>query len=147
MITIAIGSDHAGFRYKQELALFLTENGYKIQDVGTYSLDSVDYPDFAAAVARSVADGEVEYGVLVCGSGIGVAITANKVVGVRAANCQTEEMARLARQHNNANVITVGERLVSLDAAKSIVQAFLATPFEGGRHEKRVEKIHALTGC
>ena len=147
MTNIAIGSDHAGFRYKQELALFLAENGYKIQDVGTYSLDSVDYPDFAAAVAHSVADGDVEYGVLVCGSGIGVAITANKVVGVRAANCQTEEMARLARQHNNANVVTVGERLVSLDAAKSIVQAFLSTPFEGGRHEKRVEKIHALTGC
>lgn len=144
---IAIGSDHAGFRYKQELADFLRTNRYTVEDFGTHSLDSVDYPDFAAAVGRAVASGNASFGVLVCGSGIGVSITANKVAGVRAANCLTEEMAGLARQHNNANVVTLGERLVTLDSAKAIVKTFLKTPFEGGRHEKRVEKIHTLTGC
>jgi ribose 5-phosphate isomerase B len=146
-MTIAIGSDHAGFRYKQELADFLRASGYTVEDFGTHSLDSVDYPDFAAAVGRAVASGNAPFGVLVCGSGIGVSITANKVAGVRAANCLTEEMARLARQHNNANVVTLGERLVTLDAAKEIINTFLETAFEGGRHEKRVEKIHTLTGC
>lgn len=146
-MTIAIGSDHAGFTYKQELAEFLRLQGHTVEDVGTYSLDSVDYPDFAATVGQSVASKTAEVGVLVCGSGIGVSMTANKVRGVRAANCLTEEMARLARQHNNANVVTLGERLVTLDAAKAIVQAFLTTSFEGGRHEKRVEKIQLLTGC
>lgn len=144
---IAIGSDHAGFAYKNALAEFLTTEGHSVQDFGTFSTASVDYPDFAAAAAHAVADGKAEFGVLVCGSGIGVSITANKVRGIRAANCLTDEMAQLARQHNNANVVTVGERLVSVDAAKSIVQTFLATPFEGGRHERRVEKIHSLTGC
>jgi ribose 5-phosphate isomerase B len=147
VMTIALGSDHAGFNYKQHLATFLREQGHTVHDVGTHSNDSVDYPDFAAEAAKAVAAGNADAGVLVCGSGIGVAITANKVAGVRAANCLTEDMARLARQHNNANVVTVGERLVSLDAAKAIVAAFLATPFEGGRHEQRVAKIHALTGC
>jgi ribose 5-phosphate isomerase B len=146
-MNLALGSDHAGFRYKQELATYLQSLGHNVRDFGTHSLDSVDYPDFAAAVARSVASNEAEFGVLVCGSGIGVSITANKVNGVRAANCLTEEMARLARQHNNANVVTVGERLVSLDAAKAIVSAFLETAFEGGRHAGRVQKIHDLTGC
>lgn len=145
-MNLALGSDHAGFRYKQELATFLAEQGHTIRDAGTHSLDSVDYPDFAVAVARAVASGEAEFGVLVCGSGIGVSITANKVSGVRAANCLTEEMARLARQHNNANVVTLGERLISLDTTKAIVVAFLATPFEGGRHAGRVSKIHDLTG-
>lgn len=146
-MTIAIGSDHAGFRYKQELGEFLRLQGHTVEDVGTYSLDSVDYPDFAAAVGRLVASKTADFGVLVCGSGIGVSITANKVRGVRAANCLTEEVARLARQHNNANVVTLGERLVTLDAAKAIVQVCLTTSFEGGRHEKRVEKIHTLTDC
>jgi ribose 5-phosphate isomerase B len=141
-MNLFIGSDHAGFRYKQELASFLMSLGHSVHDVGTYSLDSVDYPDFAAAVGRSVASGEADLGVLVCGSGIGVAITANKVHGVLAANCTTEEMARLARQHNNANVVTVGERLISLDTAKAIVKTFVETAFEGGRHEARVQKIH-----
>ncbi len=146
-MTIAIGSDHAGFRYKQELADFLRTNGHTVEDFGTHSLDSVDYPDFAAAVGRAVASGNAPLGVLVCGSGIGVSITANKIAGVRAANCLTEEMARLARQHNNANVVTIGERLMTLDTAKAIVKAFLETAFEGGRHANRVEKIHTLTGC
>jgi ribose 5-phosphate isomerase B len=143
---LAIGSDHAGFNHKQALAEMLRADGHTVQDFGTHSTDSVDYPDFAAAAARAVAQGQAEFGVLVCGSGIGVSITANKVAGVRAANCLTEEMARLARQHNNANVVTLGERLVSLNVAKVIVHTFLSTPFEGGRHEKRVEKIHSLTG-
>jgi ribose 5-phosphate isomerase B len=146
-MNLALGSDHAGFRYKEELSTYLQSLGHSVRDFGTHSLDSVDYPDFAAAVAHSVASNEAEFGVLVCGSGIGVSITANKVNGVRAANCLTEEMARLARQHNNANVVTVGERLVSLDAAKAIVSAFLETAFEGGRHAGRVQKIHDLTGC
>jgi ribose 5-phosphate isomerase B len=146
-MNLALGSDHAGFRYKQELAAYLQSLGHNVRDFGTHSLDSVDYPDFAAAVARSVASSEAEFGVLVCGSGIGVSITANKVNGVRAANCLTAEMARLSRQHNNCNVVTVGERLVSIDAAKAIVSAFLETAFEGGRHAGRVQKIHDLTGC
>ncbi len=143
---ISLGSDHAGFRYKQELKPYLAELGHDVRDCGTHSLDSVDYPDFAITVAREVASNDAEFGVLVCGSGIGVSITANKVSGVRAANCLTEEMASLARQHNNANVVTVGERLVSLDAAKAIVRTFLETPFEGGRHAGRVQKIHDVTG-
>lgn len=146
IMTIAIGSDHAGFRYKSAIADFLRSLGYGVEDVGTHSLDSVDYPDFAAEVGRAVADKKADFGVLVCGSGIGISITANKVSGVRAANCLTVEMATLARQHNNANVVTLGERLISLETAKEIVQTFLSTPFEGGRHEKRVEKIHSLTG-
>jgi ribose 5-phosphate isomerase B len=146
-MTLALGSDHAGFAYKQALADFLKQEGHTVHDFGTHSTDSVDYPDFAAAASRAVADGAADFGVLVCGSGIGVSITANKIAGIRAANCLTEEMAGLARQHNNANVVTVGERLVSLDAAKAIVHAFLATPFEGGRHAGRVDKIHSLTGC
>lgn len=145
-MNISLGSDHAGFRYKQELKAYLESLGHSVHDFGTHSLDSVDYPDFAAAVARAVASNDAEFGVLVCGSGIGVSITANKVSGVRAANCLTVEMAQLARQHNNANVVTLGERLVSSDTAKAIVKTFLETPFEGGRHEGRVRKIHDLTG-
>jgi ribose 5-phosphate isomerase B len=143
---LSLGSDHAGFRYKQELKQYLETEGHTVRDVGTHALDSVDYPDFAAQVARDVASNEADFGVLVCGSGIGVSITANKISGVRAANCVTVEMAQLARQHNNANVVTVGERLVPLDTAKAIVKTFLETAFEGGRHEGRVQKIHDLTG-
>ena len=145
-MNIAIGSDHAGYSHKTALTDYLRNQGHSVRDVGTHAADSVDYPDFAVAVAKHVADGEADAGVLVCGSGIGVAITANKVSGVRAANCCTKEMAELARKHNNANVVTVGERLVSLETAKEIVETFLATDFEGGRHEGRVRKIHALTG-
>jgi ribose 5-phosphate isomerase B len=146
-MNLSLGSDHAGFGYKQELAVFLASLGHTVHDVGTHSLDSVDYPDFAVGVGHEVASGAADFGVLVCGSGIGVAITANKVQGVRAANCMTEEMAQLARKHNNANVVTVGERLMTLDTAKAIVKTFLDTAFEGGRHVGRVEKIHELTGC
>lgn len=146
-MTIAIGADHAGFELKQYIKNCLEEKGYTVEDFGTYSTESVDYPDFAAVTARSVADGKAEMGILVCGSGIGVNITANKIRGIRAANCLTTEMAALSRQHNNANVLTLGSRLVDEKTAEEIVTTFLTTPFEGGRHENRVNKIHSLTGC
>ncbi len=143
---IAIGSDHAGFRHKEALIPWLESMGHEIQDYGTFSEESTDYPDYAMAVAWAVSMDRADRGILVCGSGIGVAITANKVVGIRAANCCSEEMARLARLHNNANILTFGGRLVSLELAKKMVEIFLTTPFEGGRHQRRVEKIHRLTG-
>jgi ribose 5-phosphate isomerase B len=143
---IAIGSDHAGFIRKQEILEHLRSLGHEIKDLGTFSTDSMDYPDVAVEVAKLVASKEVERGILVCGSGIGVSIVANKTEGVRAANCVTEEMAALSRQHNDANVLTMGERLVDTKTALSMVDTFLTTPFEGGRHEQRVNKIHDLTG-
>lgn len=139
---IAIGSDHAGLEQKQALAAHLVRNGHEIVDVGTDSEDSVDYPDYALAVGRSVAGGESEFGVLVCGTGIGMAVAANKVDGVRAANVVSEEFARLARQHNDANVVAVSGRFIPLEENERIVDAFLATAFEGGRHQGRVDKIN-----
>lgn len=144
---IALGADHAGYSLKTHIGGVITSWGHEVRDVGTHSRDSVDYPDYAVAVARAVRKGEAERGILVCGSGIGVSITANKFEGIRAANCLTVEMAVLCRQHNNANILTLGERLVDPQTAEAIVQAFLATEFEGGRHERRVEKMHLLTGC
>lgn len=145
-MNIAIGSDHAGFDRKQEILEHLLSLGHEVQDFGTYSKDSMDYPDIAVEVALKVAQNQAERGVLICGSGIGVSIVANKTEGVRAANCVNEEMARLARQHNDANVLTLGERLVDKTTAINIVDIFLTTSFEGGRHEQRVSKIHDLTG-
>ena len=143
---IAIGSDHAGFTRKQEILEHLQVQGHEVNDFGTYSKDSMDYPDVAVEVSKQVASKEVERGILVCGSGIGVSIVANKTEGVRAANCVNEEMAALSRQHNDANVLTLGERLVDTNTALSMVDIFLSTPFEGGRHQLRVDKIHDLTG-
>ena len=143
---IAIGSDHAGFTRKQEILEHLQYQGHEVKDLGTYSKNSMDYPDVAVEVAKQVASKEVERGILVCGSGIGVSIVANKTEGVRAANCVNEEMASLSRQHNDANVLTLGERLVDTKTALSMVDIFLSTPFEGGRHQQRVDKIHDLTG-
>lgn len=143
-MNIAVGSDHAGYAYKEALKEMLVADGHTVIDVGTSSLDSVDYPDYGTAAAHLVRDGKAEAGVLVCGSGIGISIAANKVRSIRAANCTSVEMAQLARMHNNANMVAVGERLVSIDLAKDIVRAFLTTSFEGGRHERRVEKIDAL---
>lgn len=143
---IAIGSDHAGFTRKQEILEHLQSQGHEVNDLGTYSKDSMDYPDVAVEVAKQVASKEVERGILVCGSGIGVSIVANKTEGVRAANCVNEEMASLSRQHNDANVLALGERLVDKKTALSMVDIFLSTPFEGGRHQQRVDKIHDLTG-
>ncbi len=141
MPTIAIGSDHAGFEHKEALKKWLENNGYSVKDFGTHSLDSVDYPDFAHPVADAVEKNEVDSGMLLCGSANGVAITANKHQGIRAALCWTEEIAALARQHNNANIVCIPARFVSYAQAEKILHTFLNTSFEGGRHERRVEKI------
>ncbi|HYN84518.1 MAG TPA: ribose 5-phosphate isomerase B [Pyrinomonadaceae bacterium] len=141
---VAIGSDHAGFEAKEKAKGEIAALGIEVEDKGTDSLESVDYPDFAASVARSVINEEVERGVLLCGSGNGVCMAANKIPGVRAAVAWSEETARLARQHNDANVLCVGARFIDSDLAARIIRAFLETDFEGGRHERRVEKIRQL---
>jgi len=140
-LPVAIGADHAGFEYKEAVKKQLEGAGWTVADKGTYSLDSVDYPDFAHPVATDVAEGKAAFGILICGSGNGVCITANKHAGVRAALCWNEELASLARQHNNANVLCMPARFVPLELAEKMVSTFINTPFEGGRHEKRVEKI------
>lgn len=138
---IAIGSDHAGFDYKELLKAWLQKNKYEVKDFGTNSSASADYPDFAHPVANAVESKQYELGVLVCGSANGVAITANKHQGIRAAICWTEELASLARQHNDANIVCIPARFISTDDAEKIVDRFLKTPFEGGRHATRVGKI------
>ncbi len=138
---ISIGSDHAGFEYKQFIIDSLRSEGYVVRDNGTNSKDSVDYPDFAHPVATQVENGEAAYGILICGSANGVAITANKHAGVRAAICWTEEIALLARGHNDANVICIPARFVSQESAMLMVKAFQSAAFEGGRHQNRVNKI------
>ena len=138
---VAIGADHAGFKYKNILIDLLKSKGLEVKDYGTFSADSVDYPDFAHPVADAVETGTSPWGVLICGSANGVAITANKHQGIRAALCWTEEVAKLARQHNNANIVCIPARFVSTLVAEEITAAFMETPFEGGRHEKRVNKI------
>lgn len=143
---IAIASDHAGFKLKKELSSFLKELGHQVLDFGTFSEESVDYPDFAFPAAEAVAGAIADFGILICGTGIGMAITANKIVGIRAANCTSVEMAEMARRHNNANVLTLGARITDPEVAKNIVQVFLDTEFEGGRHMIRIEKIHSITG-
>lgn len=141
MPTIAIGADHAGFEYKELLKTWLEKNGYTTKDFGTYSTDSTDYPDFAHPVAEAVEKKEFDLGLLLCGSANGVAITANKHQGIRAAICWNEELAALARQHNNANVLCIPARYVSTELAEKILDRFLHASFEGGRHERRVSKI------
>lgn len=138
-----IGADHAGFELKEELKRFLSENGWQIEDHGTYSPESTDYPDYAHPTARGVIHDGVP-GILICGSANGVCMTANKHQGIRAALCWNSEVAKLARQHNDANIICIPARFVSASEAKEMTQLFLATPFEGGRHQNRVNKI-ALT--
>jgi ribose 5-phosphate isomerase B len=140
-VKIILASDHAGLDLRQELVAGLRERGVPFEDVGPSSRESVDYPDFASKVARAVATGHCTHGVLVCGTGIGMSIVANKYRGVRAALCTTEFEARMARAHNDANVLCLGQRVVGAGVARAILEAFLATPFEGGRHEKRVQKI------
>jgi ribose 5-phosphate isomerase B len=139
-LKIAIGSDHAGFTYKQELLKTLKVK--ELKDFGTYDTSSVDYPDFAHPVASAVESGEYDLGILICGSANGVAITANKHQGIRAAICWNEELAALARQHNNANIVCIPERFISLETAQQIVETFFTTEFEGGRHANRVNKMH-----
>lgn len=138
---IALASDHAGYTEKERLKELLSDLGVEFYDLGTVSEESVDYPDYARKVAEQVADGRVEQGLLVCGSGTGMAITANKVPGVRAAVAWSEETARLARQHNDANVLAIGARTTPPGDIPKIVRAWFATDFEGGRHAARVEKI------
>jgi len=138
---IAIASDHAGLELKVELARTLGKRGLEIQDLGTHSNNSVDYPDFASQVARSVQRGDAALGVLICGTGVGMSIVANKYRGVRAALCHTEFEARMARAHNDANVLCLGQRTTGDGLASSVLEAFLDTAFEGGRHERRLQKI------
>lgn len=141
MPKIAIGCDHAGYDYKEGLKMWLEATGYTVKDFGTYSKESTDYPDFAHPVADAVENKIFEMGILICGSANGVAITANKHQGIRAAICWTEEIAALARQHNNANIVCIPARYVSFDEAKKITDRFFHENFEGGRHERRVAKI------
>ena len=138
---IVIGSDHAGFEYKEAIKQYLEKNKVEIIDVGTHSMESCDYPDYAHAAAREIEDGNVEFGILICGSANGIAITANKHQQIRAAICWKNEIASLARQHNNANIICLPARFITIDEAEEMVHTFLTTNFEGGRHQKRVEKI------
>lgn len=141
---IAIGSDHAGFESKEKTKAELLGLDVEVVDKGTNSLASVDYPDFAATVGRAVASGEVECGILICGSGIGVSIAANKIAGVRAALCWNEESTRLAREHNEANILCFGSRFIEPEQVARMVRLFLETEFAGGRHKQRVEKLAAL---
>ena len=138
---LAIGSDHAGFEYKAELVNFLEGKGFQVKDMGLYENVSVDYPDFAHPVAYAVEKREVSLGILICGSGNGVSITANKHQGIRAALCWEPELARLARSHNNANIICIPGRFVDLEKAKEMVDVFFYMEFEGGRYQNRVDKI------
>lgn len=138
---IAIGGDHAGFEYKGKLVQKLTSLGYEVKDFGPFSTDSVDYPDYVHPLSSAIEGGEFELGIVICGSGNGVAITANKHQGIRAALCWNEDLAALARQHNNANVLALPARFISYELAERLAEIFLSTPFEGGRHANRVSKI------
>lgn len=141
-MNIALGGDHAGFEYKQELLSFLKGSGFNVTDFGPFSSESCDYPDFAHPVADSVTNKTNTFGVLICGSGNGVCMTANKHKDIRAALCWNTEMASLARQHNDANIICIPSRFVAYELAQQMVEVFLNTPFEGGRHQRRVDKVN-----
>ena len=138
---IAIGSDHAGFQYKERIKAYLIERGETVQDCGTDSEASVDYPPIMRQVAIAVAEGDCDRGIVLGGSGNGEAIVANRVKGIRCALCWSVETAKLAREHNNANMISMGQRLITLDTALDIVRTWLETPFEGGRHARRIQQI------
>ena len=141
---LAIGSDHGGFRLKEAIKTYLLVHDYEVTDFGTESEDSCEYPDFALPVAEAVAKGEYDRGILICGTGIGIGIVANKVKGVRAALCHDTFSAEACRNHNDANILTMGERIVGEGLALKIVETFLNSDFEGGRHQRRVDKIKAL---
>ena len=143
---IAIGCDHGGFALKQEVMRHLDELGLAYKDFGTYSEESCDYPIYGEAVARAVADGEYERGILICGTGIGISISANKVKGIRAALCGDCYSAEMTRRHNDANILALGERVTGPGLALKICDIFLDTPFDGGRHARRVEKMMAIEG-
>jgi ribose 5-phosphate isomerase B len=141
MLSVALGADHAGWELKEALKSWLMEAGYQILDFGTHSPDAVDYPDYAQQVGESVAVGKVDRGVLVCGTGIGMAMAANKVVGVRAALCGDIFAARMSREHNDANVLALGGRMTDAEMGQAILKVWLETEFAGGRHARRVDKI------
>lgn len=143
---ISIGGDHAGFELKERVKTLLEQRRYQVTDMGTCGGESVDYPDYAAAVAQAVSSGQADRGVLVCGTGIGMSIAANKFANVRAALCHDVETARLSRQHNNANVLAIGSRILDPELALAVVQEWLDTTFEGGRHSLRLQKITDLEG-
>lgn len=141
---IAVGSDHGGYNLKEIIKIHLEEKGHLVKDFGTYSTDSCDYPDIALAVAKAVTKGDYDQGMIVCGTGIGVSMTANKVPGIRAALCHDTFSAKAAREHNDANVLTMGERVIGRGLALEIVDAWLKASFMGGRHQQRIEKMMAL---
>ena len=143
-LRLALGADHAGVNLKAAVATHLRGLGHDVTDHGAFDTSSVDYPDYAKKVGEAVRAGQADLGICICGSGTGIAIAANKLHGIRAANCMTELHARMARQHNDANVLCLGERFVGVGLALAIVEAFLSASFEGGRHAKRVEKIGVL---
>ena len=143
---LVIGCDHAGLELKQQLLTHLSESGHSVEDLGTYDGASIDYPDYAERVARAVADGDAQLGLLVCGSGQGMCMAANKIHGVRAAVCSDTFSAHAVREHNDANVLCLGQRVVGVGLAQEIVDTFLKAEFEGGRHSRRVGKIMALEG-
>lgn len=141
---LIVGSDHAGFALKEQMKAYLQQKGNDVTDVGTTSESSVDYPDYAKQVGKAVAAGDAEFGVLVCGSGLGMEVAANKVPGVRAVQLMDTEMAKMARMHNDANVVTLAGRYTEPAEAEAILDTFLSTPFEGGRHQMRIDKITAI---
>jgi ribose 5-phosphate isomerase B len=144
MTVVALGADHAGFPLKEDLKTWLIGRGYDVVDLGTQSAESVDYPDFAVGVGSAVTAGKADRGILVCGTGIGMAMAANKLPGVRAAACSDAFTARMSREHNDANVLALGARITSREAAIEILELWLASEFAGGRHARRVDKIVAL---
>ncbi len=145
-MTIALASDHAGFPLKEKIKTYLEQHGIAIEDFGTFKSDSVDYPDYGVLAARAVAKEKADRGILICGTGIGMSIVANKVRGIRAALCTSIEMAEMSRRHNNANILVMGGRLIDHELALKVVDVWLSSPFDGDRHLKRITKIHQLTG-
>ncbi len=141
---VAIGSDHAGFKLKEQLKAFLNQKGFEVLDKGCQSEESCDYPDFGEAVALEVANNNCDFGCIICGTGIGISIAANKIPGIRAALCISKEMAHYAKAHNNANILAIGARIKLLDPPEEILETFIKSNFEGGRHEKRINKINNI---
>lgn len=142
---VYIGSDHAGFEAKSHIIDLVSNMGYSVIDKGTFSPESVDYPDFGVAVGKAVANAPDTLGIIICGTGIGISIAANKIKNIRAALCTTPLHAEMARKHNNANILAMGARMTGLEEMDAIIDTWFSTDFEGGRHQKRVDKIHSLT--
>lgn len=138
---IAIASDHGGFDLKNYVVKYLSDNGFQFEDLGTFNTDSVDYPDYAVKVAEGVAQGKYEKGIVICGTGIGISIAANKIHGIRAALCTDSYMARMSREHNDANILALGGRVIGPELALDIVKTWLETEFLGGKHKRRIDKI------